>query len=296
MFKDLPPEVVVILSTYNGALWLPNFLESLKNQEGVKIKIIFRDDQSIDQSVQIVNEYGIPVFQCQCILTRIGPANSFMHLLSHADEKKYVAFADQDDVWVSNKLHRAITIIRKENSDLFFSSVQVGESDKVWPQTKTEVDAFSSCFENLAKGCTIVMTDTGLSNILSKERPAVVMHDHWAYFINLHVGKVSHLRDPLVIYRIHGQNAVGHREKILTLSPITLHKYLSRYLKRTKVLLEISGEFGNRDARYANTLIQEKNIFKALPNFLKLKIRSSVVLSLLTYLYLKRESENFQPS
>ena len=49
--------VSVLLSTYNGANYLREQLESLKNQYGIKMHLIVRDDGSKDNSLEILREY-----------------------------------------------------------------------------------------------------------------------------------------------------------------------------------------------------------------------------------------------
>lgn len=50
------PKVLVLLATYNGALWLPEQLASILSQEGVSLQVIVTDDCSRDGTVQIVTE------------------------------------------------------------------------------------------------------------------------------------------------------------------------------------------------------------------------------------------------
>lgn len=60
---------------------------------------------------------------------RVGPGESFMRLLCKAKEKielQYFAFADQDDIWLKNKLSVAIKVIEQcEDKDaVLYSSNQ----------------------------------------------------------------------------------------------------------------------------------------------------------------------------
>ena len=52
------PEVEVLLATFNGQLYLPEFLESLCNQQGVKIHLRVSDDGSKDETINILYKYA----------------------------------------------------------------------------------------------------------------------------------------------------------------------------------------------------------------------------------------------
>ena len=50
-------EVDVLLATYNGELFIEEFLESLAGQEQVDIHLIVSDDGSSDSTLEIVKRY-----------------------------------------------------------------------------------------------------------------------------------------------------------------------------------------------------------------------------------------------
>ena len=74
--------VIVLLSTFNGAAWLPALLESLENQNNVDVKLIWRDDSSSDDSANIVEKFsGLEKIRCNHIDKRMGAAKSYLHLI-----------------------------------------------------------------------------------------------------------------------------------------------------------------------------------------------------------------------
>lgn len=92
-------KVAVLLSTYNGSKYIKEQIDSILSQEGVNIDIYIRDDESTDETVNIIYEYK----SNNIFLTEgknIGVGNSFMELLYSVPEiYDYYAFADQDDIW-----------------------------------------------------------------------------------------------------------------------------------------------------------------------------------------------------
>jgi glycosyltransferase involved in cell wall biosynthesis len=104
-------EVCVLLSTYNGEAHLEAQLESLKTQNGVTVDLHVRDDGSTDRTCEILRRHaGLwPGLAGIVPNDNLGPARSFLALLRSAPDKfEHYAFCDQDDVWMPDKLVRAI--------------------------------------------------------------------------------------------------------------------------------------------------------------------------------------------
>ena len=57
MGKDFQPLISIILPVYNGQFTLLETLNSIKNQTFKKFELIICDDGSIDQSIEIINNY-----------------------------------------------------------------------------------------------------------------------------------------------------------------------------------------------------------------------------------------------
>ena len=100
------------MSTYNGERYLREQIDSILQQIDVEIELIIRDDGSNDGTVQIIEEYAskYPCISYYCG-DNVGVGKSFMELLKNAPTADYYAFSDQDDVWLKDKLIRAVKAI-----------------------------------------------------------------------------------------------------------------------------------------------------------------------------------------
>lgn len=114
--------VQIFMSTYNGEKYLEEQIESLRKQKDVDIKILVRDDGSKDNTVKILEKYkkaGILDFYKG---NNVGYAKSFLHLLTNNIEADYYAFCDQDDVWLPDKLIKAIEKINENEKPSLYAS------------------------------------------------------------------------------------------------------------------------------------------------------------------------------
>ena len=107
--------VQVLLSSYNGENYIREQLDSILSQEGVAIQLLIRDDGSTDGTKSILAKYEHQWDNISVIYgTNVGVISSFFLLLEQAGDYPYIAFADQDDVWLKQKLKRAIERIEQE--------------------------------------------------------------------------------------------------------------------------------------------------------------------------------------
>lgn len=95
----------ILLSTYNGEKYVKKQIESILDQEGCDVFLTIRDDGSYDSTVQIIEEL-ISCYPDRIKLYKeenVGYRESFLHLVSIAEETDYYGFADQDDYWEKDK-------------------------------------------------------------------------------------------------------------------------------------------------------------------------------------------------
>ena len=126
-------KVAIIMSTYNGEKYIQEQLDSLINQTYKNIEIYIRDDGSKDNTINIIKDYiskndNISLVEGE----NIGFINSFFELLNMCDDADYYAYCDQDDVWMDDKISRAVSFLSNTDKDkpaLYFSNSDYCDSN-----------------------------------------------------------------------------------------------------------------------------------------------------------------------
>ena len=101
-------------------------LDSILSQEGVNVKIYISDDGSTDNTLKIIKEYFQKISKNFKHLYKVRfnePCSNFYSLLLKVPKHKYYAMADQDDVWMKDKILRALYFLKK-GYDLYGSRVK----------------------------------------------------------------------------------------------------------------------------------------------------------------------------
>jgi glycosyltransferase involved in cell wall biosynthesis len=209
------PEVEVLLATFNGELYLSEFLESLCSQQGVEIHLRVSDDGSTDGTLDIIDSYKNKFESCEIYSgPQKGPSANFFSLIEKATYG-FVALADQDDIWLPNHLVSSIKrlAVTPDIPSMTFSAVmEFGENlkfESIWPNRFPGEDIRTILTENLARGCTIVLNSKAIDLIKFHPPENAIMHDWWILLLIYSSGSVTWSTLPEVRYRIHEKNAVG---------------------------------------------------------------------------------------
>ncbi|MCU0733227.1 MAG: glycosyltransferase, partial [Hyphomonas sp.] len=210
------PDVLVLLSTYNGERWLDEQIDSLAAQSIVPSRLLLRDDGSTDQTVDVVKRRRAP-FPIDLIEgPNIGVRASFMELLILADAE-VVFLCDQDDVWDADKIERGLCALAQAPSGeaaMYCSRLRIVDADlaprtlsPAWPRPPGFGNAL---VENIASGCTIALNRAAAKRVRPPARiDDMIMHDWWIYLVSTAFGRVIYDPEPRISYRIHGSNSVG---------------------------------------------------------------------------------------
>jgi len=205
------PKVSVLLATFNGEKYLEEFLDSLANQVGVEVNLYVSDDGSTDRTLEITETF-INKFKTVKLLEgpKLGPSSNFLHLLQNA-EGNFFSFADQDDIWLPEKLLRSVQAIDSvDHPCLFTSSVADFNGSQI---SRKPFRMPISIMRNNSQGCTMVFNSELRSLLLGLNGKNLIMHD-WAALILAQVhGQVIFNEKPYVQYRIHQNNFIGHQAK-----------------------------------------------------------------------------------
>lgn len=235
-FGGEEPLVDVLLATYNGARYIEAQLASLAAQTYPNIRILVSDDGSSDATVSIVQAFArrMTVGWIQWVSNPHpgrGVVRNFEALMAASAKDgraRWIAFCDQDDVWLPHKIERLVQAMAELECDdsilpcLVHSDLRVvDESLRTIAASfirQQSINVSSITLPTLlgvnhVTGCA-TMVNQALLNLALPLPRRVVMHDWWCALLSCH-GRRHFLTDPLVLYRQHGGNQVGARSRAI---------------------------------------------------------------------------------
>lgn len=223
--------VTVLLSTYNGEKFLEEQLQSLIQQKNVKVRILVRDDGSTDETISILERWKNEKLLDWYTGDNIGAGKSFIDLLFKVPQSDYYAFCDQDDVWLPDKLELSLLKMAQCESAhidkpvIIHTDMKVVNkdleviSDSFWKYSKLRPDILKT-FEYLAvcnsvNGCTMLLNNIARGTVIQKYFiQSLVLHDVLvSLIVAYNNGIIDYVEIPTMLYRQHGTNVVGARER-----------------------------------------------------------------------------------
>lgn len=226
-------QIAILMAAYQGAAYLKEQLDSILAQDITNWRLIVRDDGSSDETWMILKEY-----QARCpekIFIRkneknLGGTKNFLTMLQDCaaettnPEGQYYMFADQDDLWHTNKLRRSLARIKQMEKKytpaapaLVFSDAAVVDAagrlihPSIYGLQHLQVRkrSFSHLLmENLCQGCTMMM-NAALAQLVMTIPENARYHDWWIALLAAAFGHISYVAEPLLDYRQHENNVVG---------------------------------------------------------------------------------------
>ena len=274
-FAASQPSVAILVSTYNGELFIDEQIKSLLEQTYDNYQIFVRDDGSTDSTISRLEKFeeSETIVFARDNLGNLGSAQSFLSLLKVAKADVYM-FCDQDDVWLSQKVSNAVEILIANGIDrpiLYHSDLKIVDrhlttiSDSFSLQQGLSMPAAHRLgvlsVQNSAVGCTCAITEALVRTSMLRERQPhfVAMHDWWFALVAVCFGEIVYDQRACILYRQHGGNLSGigggrsgFQKLLFQLSSagITLiNRYKLKVAEQSAEFLEFYGERMNSTDR-----------------------------------------------
>ncbi|WP_172970418.1 glycosyltransferase family 2 protein, partial [Salinivibrio sp. VYel4] len=230
-----------------------------------------RLDPSTDKSESVIRHY-IEKHENVHLICPSEPSGSagqnFFNLILEVEFEKYdyIAFADQDDIWLSNKLARADMCLTENGVSAYSGNViawwETGKKKIVFkssPQVK-----YDYLFESAGPGCTFVFQIEFACALkrylqfLGEEVKSLWLHDWFCYAFACSRGFKWFIDDkPMMMYRQHEINAIGANSGLLALRRRVKEVLSGNAFDKVKCQASI---LGLNDQAPIDLLIQDKFI------------------------------------
>jgi glycosyltransferase involved in cell wall biosynthesis len=207
------------MATYNGAAHLQQQLASIAEQSELPSELVVSDDGSSDQTLPIIETFSRSApFEVRVLPPhhQLRAADNFLHAAEHC-RCPLVMFADQDDVWLPQKLAASRQRIAADDSllglhQLTLADENLGQSglfaQGISRDAVYEARTLNPYLEGY--GNTMIFRRELTMLVGREKRPVVsgtrMSHDTWLYTLAAALGRVSHIAQPLILYRRHQAN------------------------------------------------------------------------------------------
>ena len=230
--------VDILMCTYNGEDFIEQQIQSILDQTYTDFRLIIVDDISNDQTVEIIEKMMLDDSRIEFHQNEknLGYFNNFLSSLDFVTSD-YLFFADQDDIWLKNKVEIQLADLLKEeenvlmnfsNSFLLYDEINLDAKfaskrnpDNIKRYYTSSIDL---ALKNIVAGHTVLIRANQIPRI--KDRMSKITDKNNLYFdyvltlILLDKGKVKFLNESLVYFRQHPNSTS-------TIMRMNYYKYVS---------------------------------------------------------------------
>jgi glycosyltransferase involved in cell wall biosynthesis len=229
MHKPPVATVHILLACYQGSAYIRAQLDSIATQTHANWSLTISDDGSTDDTVAVCREF-VRLHPDRNIRLLEGPQQrstaNFFHLMQEVisqDANDLFAFCDQDDVWLPNKLERAVAALARLNAPASQPLLYGGRTQQVdvdlkplgfSPLPRKALGFGNALLQNVASGNTMVFNHALLQRLRCIQPSHAVWHDWSAYLtVTGCAGQMCFDPEPCLLYRQHPSNLVGAQDR-----------------------------------------------------------------------------------
>lgn len=218
--------ISIAMATYNGAKYIKEQIESILAQTIQNFELVVCDDNSIDNTFPILQEYAardnrIHVYKND---TNMGFKRNFEKVigLTHGD---YIALCDQDDIWTPDHLSvlysnlvgcgkscdmvcGASELIDNEGRELGLSLAWIEAYDRIEETDNAKIAYTLLFFRNPFQGASMMMRREFINQALPIPDD-VFFHDTWLSTLACFRGRMQYINRTVNQYRYHNNNVSG---------------------------------------------------------------------------------------
>ena len=232
-------KINIVLSTYNGAKFLAEQIESIQKQTFTDWQLLIRDDGSIDETPQIIKQFVAADKRIKFINAdkreNFGVIKNFFTLVKF-EAADYYFFSDQDDVWLPNKMAIMLDEVGKHDQAkplMVYMDLSVVDQNLVVTQPSmirsqshhANTTLLAELTENTVTGGVAMINHALAEKWVDTDD--IVMHDWYLALLATATGKLVYIDKPGELYRQHDNNVLGAR---------TLRKRFAKWLNPLQAL------------------------------------------------------------
>lgn len=205
-------KISIVIPNYNYAKYLQNAIDSVLAQTYKNTEIIVVDDGSNDDSHNILISYGNKIVIIRQKNQGVSVARNNGVLKSTGE---YVAFLDADDLWLPQKLEKQLTLLRSDEMIglVHCSMMHISPQNALCGENIDGMEGYVAAdllrFERgvvIGAGSTSLVLRNAFDEVGGfKSNLSTAADWDFCYRIALKY-KIGFVREPLVLYRIHGNN------------------------------------------------------------------------------------------
>lgn len=204
--------VSVAMAVWNGEKYIRSQIDSILEMLDEKDEIVISYEKSDDTTLDIIQEYARAHQNIKIVYDKGSSVEeNFNNAVKHCSGK-YIFLADQDDIWIENKIDKMVSLFESDNDikviicDGFISDETLNIKGSLFEELSTTANPLRNFIKGTYLGCQMAFSSDIKNKIWPVKVNPPLPHDLWLGVKGAQYGKVVLLPEKLIIHRIHAAN------------------------------------------------------------------------------------------
>ena len=229
--------VSIVMTCYNSAKYINEQIDSILPELSKDMELIICDDQSKDNTVDIIKSYNDPRIKLYINERNYGAVRNLEHVISLANNE-IIVIADSDNVWYEGKISKVLPYFSNPKVTMVMHDAIIVDSnlnvimDSYFSWRKSKPGLIRNILKNGYGGSMMAFRKTMVRYILNSPKKMPCFYDEWIGMMCEKHGKCIFIDNKLSCWRRHDDVA----------SSLDVHKKLDNkkeYFKNIKFFIFI---------------------------------------------------------
>lgn len=210
--KTITKRASIAMAVYNGEKYINEQIDSIIEMMTIEDELIISYDESTDNTLAIINSYASEDSRIKIVFNKGKSVESNFNNAVANCSGKYIFLADQDDVWVNNKINVMVDYFEKNSkccvlvSDGYITDEKLNESGELFREYKATPNPVRNFIKGTYLGCQMAFRSSIKEKVWPVSVNPALPHDLWLGVAGARYGKVELIHQKLIKHRLHESN------------------------------------------------------------------------------------------
>jgi teichuronic acid biosynthesis glycosyltransferase TuaG len=226
------------MPAYNGEKYIDQAINSILEQTYSTWELLIVNDGSTDKTESILEEFRQkdPRIKVYLLAKNRGKPSIAKNIALQETKGKYIAFLDSDDLWMSEKLQRQVTLM-EEHTDIgltYTGGYWIDQDNQMiktfLPQYPDGMNLKNMLTRYELNNQSVMITKEALNNTLQFFNEKILIGEDYNLFMHIIAAhKTASIKEYLIGYRIHEMALTKSKKQISDGVLITLAELHNTY-------------------------------------------------------------------
>ena len=210
--KGMGVRASVAMAAYNGEKYLEEQIDSILDMMSQMDELVISYETSYDRTLEIIQKYVEIDDRVQLVYDSGQSVESNFNNAVMCCKGKYIFLADQDDVWIHNKINKMVDFFEAHQDvkvligNGYITDEHLNVVGELFHEYHTSINPIRNFIKGTYLGCQMAF-NSDIKNFVWPvcDNPPLA-HDLWLGVCGAKYGKIAKLDDKLILHRLHSDN------------------------------------------------------------------------------------------